>query len=83
MEITIKMKTIVPKTINDKNEASSQKLRFPKIVPSASRPFIGHHQGLLACVRCVCIFLKRVLKVFESLYHNKNMGMQSWIKQGN
>ena len=23
------------------------------------------------------------MKVFESLYHNKNMGTQSWIKQGN
>ena len=31
---------------------------FPKIVPSAFVPFIGHHQGLLACVRCVYIFFK-------------------------
>ncbi len=29
---------------------------FPKIVQSAFGPFIGHHQGLLACVRCVCFF---------------------------
>ena len=31
---------------------------FPKIVPIAFRPFIGHHQGLLAFVRYVC-FLKK------------------------
>ena len=31
---------------------------FPKIVPSAFEPFIGHNQGLPACVRCICIFLK-------------------------
>ena len=38
----------------------------------------------VACVRCVCIVLKkRVLKIFESLYHNENIRMQSWIKQGN
>ena len=24
-----------------------------KIVPSTFRPFIGHYQGLLACVKCV------------------------------
>ena len=29
---------------------------FPKIVPSAFGLFIGHHQRLLACIRCVCIF---------------------------
>ena len=29
---------------------------FPNIVPSAFEPFIGHHQGLLPFVRCVCIF---------------------------
>ena len=26
---------------------------FPEIVPSAFGPFIGHYQGLFACVRCV------------------------------
>ena len=33
-------------------------MNFQKIVPSAFRPFIGHHQGLLTCVRCICFFLK-------------------------
>ena len=26
---------------------------FTKIVPSAFKPFIGHYQGLLACIKSV------------------------------
>ena len=37
---------------------------IPKIVLSAFGPFIGHHQGLLACVRCVC-FLKEFWKFLK------------------
>ena len=40
---------------------------FPKIVPSAFGPFIGHYQGLLACERCVC-FLKEFLNSSTNFY---------------
>ena len=35
---------------------------FTKVIPSSFGPFIGHHQGLLACVKS--IFFKEFLKVF-------------------
>ena len=41
---------------------------FPNIVPSVFGTFTSHHRGLLACVSCVCIFLKRVLKVYIHIY---------------
>ena len=36
---------------------------FLQIVPSAFEPFVGHHQGLLACVRRFVFFFK-ALKVY-------------------
>ena len=35
---------------------------FTKIVPGTFRSFIGHHQGLLACIKSV---FKEFLKVFR------------------
>ena len=49
------------KCLNFKLELGDE---FSKIVLSAFGTFISHLQGLLAFVRCVCIFLKRVLKVY-------------------
>ena len=40
------------KTITDADYADE----FLKIVPSAFEPFLGHHQGLFACV-FACVFL--------------------------
>ena len=39
---------------------------FSKIVLSTFGPFIGYHQGLLACINSV---FKRVLKVFRLFYN--------------
>ena len=37
---------------------------FTKIVPSAFGPFIGHYQGLLACIKSVFL---RVLTFFYNI----------------
>ncbi len=39
---------------------------FNKIVPSVFGPFIGHHQGLLACIKSV---LKSFGKIFSFFYN--------------
>ena len=49
---------------------------FTKIVLSAIRPFIGHHQRLFACVKSVF----KESEIFLVFYNNKTTQMQSWIK---
>ena len=39
---------------------------FTKIVPSTFGPFIGHHQGLLACIKCVFKeFMKEIFRFLQ------------------
>ena len=49
---------------------------FPKIVPSTFGPFIGHHQGLLACIKCVCFFKKfwKFLKAYTITKYGNRVG---------
>ena len=42
---------------------------FTKIAPSAFGSFIGHHQGLLACIKCFRVFFLRVWKVLRFFYN--------------
>ena len=50
----------------------------PEFFRTLHRPSSG-----VACMCTVCLFFKKNYDSFKSLYHNKNMGSQSWIKQGN
>ena len=42
--------------------------KFTKIVPKVFRPYIGHHERLLACKKCVFKeFLKEFFNVFYTI----------------
>ena len=54
-------------------------MNFPKL----SRALSDSSKAISSGVACLCKVRLFFLESFESLYHSKNMGTQSWIKQGN